>query len=429
MISLLDNPERQRIAIIGSGISGLVCAHWLHALHDVTIFEANAYVGGHTNTIDVELDGERQAVDTGFIVFNDLNYPRFVRLLSELRVASQPSHMSFSVRCDQSGIEYNGTSLNTLFVQRRNIVRPSFLRMTRDILRFNREAIETLEMADTDMTVSEYVAERGYSQAFVEHYLVPMGTSIWSCPAGVFRRFPIRFVVEFMQNHVMLRVSGRPQWRVVTGGSQRYVEALTRPFRDRIRLSSPVHGIQRHVDSVEVLTRRDHVESFDHVIMACHADQALQILDDASPLERDVLSAFPYQPNTAILHTDTTVLPRRPRAWAAWNYRRHADGDMANAPTAITYNMNILQSLTSRHTFCVTLNDDASIDPKRVIDRFAYDHPVFTQRRAAAQAQHDDLIDVNRTSFCGAYWGFGFHEDGVRSGERVCAALERVPTA
>ncbi|MHC4217606.1 MAG: NAD(P)/FAD-dependent oxidoreductase [Planctomycetota bacterium] len=419
MIRINENP-RQRIAIVGSGISGLVAAHLLHPDHEITVFEANDYVGGHTNTVDVDLGGERYAVDTGFIVFNKVNYPNFVRLLGQLGVESQPSTMSFSVRSDRTGLEYNGSSVNRLFVQRRNLLRPRFHAMIRDILRFNREAGEVLAAADLTTTVAEYVAERGYGDAFTDEYLVPMGSSIWSCPPATFRGFPIRFVVDFFNNHAMLRVNGRPQWRVITGGSKQYVRSLIRPFRDRIRLSTPVRSVRRLPDRVEVETAARGCTHFDHVIFACHSDQALRLLGDASILEHDVLGAFPYQRNDAVLHTDASVLPRRRRAWAAWNYHIRAEDRDA---VAVTYNMNILQTLRSRHTFCVTLNDDEGIDPGAVVDRFVYEHPVFTAGRVEAQARHEELIDVNRTSYCGAYWGYGFHEDGVNSALAVCRAF------
>jgi predicted NAD/FAD-binding protein len=419
MIRVNENP-RQRIAIVGSGISGLVAAHLLHADHEITVFEANDYVGGHTNTVDVELGGARYAVDTGFIVFNELNYPNFVKLLGQLGVASQPSTMSFSVRSDRTGLEYNGTSINRLFAQRRNLLRPRFHGMIRDILRFNREAIEVLGADDLTTTVAEYVGAHGFGDAFIDEYLVPMGSSIWSCPPETFRDFPIRFVVDFFNNHAMLRVNGRPRWRVVTGGSKQYVERLIAPFADRIRLSTPVRAVRRLPDRVEVSTAARMGEHFDHVIFACHSDQALRLLEDADIRERDVLGAFPYQRNEAVLHTDPSVLPRRRRAWAAWNYHIRADRRDA---AAITYNMNILQTLRAPHTFCVTLNDDEGISPAAVIDRFVYEHPVYTAGRVAAQARHRELINVNRTSYCGAYWGYGFHEDGVNSALAVCRAF------
>jgi predicted NAD/FAD-binding protein len=411
-----------RIAIVGSGISGLVAAYLLHTVHDVTVFESNDYIGGHTNTIDVELSGERHAIDTGFIVFNERNYPNFIELIDQLGVASQPSSMSFSVRCDRTGLEYNGTSLNRLFAQRSNLLRPRFHRMIRDILRFGREARSVLERDDHRMTVDEYLAERDYGEAFVEQYLVPMGASIWSCPPRTFRQFPIRFVVEFFNNHAMLDVGGRPTWRVIRGGSRTYVKAITRGFRDRIRLSSPIETVRRFEDRVDVSVRGGEKDSFDHVILACHSDQALATLADPSDTEREVLDAFPYQRNAAVLHTDTRLLPKRKLAWASWNY--HIPRDEPNGAT-ITYNMNILQSLRSSQVFCVTLNETESIDSARIIGRYSYDHPIYTQRRSEAQRRHAKLINANRTSFCGAYWGYGFHEDGVNSALAVCRAFGR----
>jgi predicted NAD/FAD-binding protein len=411
-----------RIAIVGTGISGLVAAYLLHTVHDVTVFEANDYVGGHTNTVDVQLDGERHAIDTGFIVFNERNYPNFVTLIDQLGVASQPSSMSFSVRCDRSGLEYNGTSLNRLFAQRSNLFRPRFHRMIRDILRFGREARAVLERDDQSTTVQEFVNEHGFGRPFVEQYLVPMGSSLWSCPPRTFRQFPVRFVVEFFDNHAMLDVGGRPTWRVIRGGSRTYVDAITRGFRDRIRLNSPVETVRRLKDRVELTVRGGAPMPFDHVILACHSDQALAMLADPSDTEREILDAFPYQRNTAVLHTDTGVLPKRKLAWASWNY--HIPRDEPDGAT-ITYNMNSLQSLRSKHVFCVTLNETESINSSRILGRFTYEHPIYTAKRAEAQRRHGELINANRTSFCGAYWGYGFHEDGVNSALAVCRAFGR----
>lgn len=416
-----------RVAIIGSGISGLTAAYHLHAGHEIAVFEANDYPGGHTNTVNVELDGERHAIDTGFIVFNDWTYPNFIALLDELGVASQPTTMSFSVRDDRTGLEYNGQSLNTLFAQRRNLLRPSFYRMASDILRFNREACRLVGSDDDETTVGEFLSRRGYSQAFAQQYLLPMGAAIWSCPTGTFSRFPIRFIVEFYHNHGLLSVRRRPTWRVVHGGSQTYVSAMIRGFRDRIRLRMPVESVRRFPDRVEVRPRGKAAESFDHVIFACHSDQASRILDDdATRTERDVLSAFPYGRNVAVLHTDISMLPRRRLAWASWNYRMHGDKEL---PASVTYNMNILQGLRSRNTFCVTLNDETRIAPEKVLRRFEYHHPVFTTRRAAAQSRHRELLNANRTSYCGAYWRNGFHEDGVVSALAVVNALRGARTA
>jgi predicted NAD/FAD-binding protein len=408
-----------RIAVVGAGISGLTVAHLLAKEHDLTVFEAEEWIGGHTHTVPVDVAGDRQNVDTGFIVFNERNYPNFVRLLTALGVASQPTTMSFSVRCDRTRLEYNGTSLNRLFAQRRNLFRPRFHRMIRDILRFHREAPALLATEDEATSVGEYLAAKGYSEEFAEQFLIPMGSALWSCPAGSFRQFPIRFVVEFFNRHAMLQVSGRPVWRTIVDGSWRYVEALTRPFRDRVRVSCPVRSIRRRVDRVEV-TSPGGTETFDHVVIACHSDQALAILADASERERDILGAFPYQRNETVLHWDISVLPRTRRAWAAWNsHLRKEGGDRA----AVTYNMQILQRLSSRHVFYVTLNEEADLDPAKVLGRFTYHHPVYIKDRVQAQRRRAELINVNRTSFCGAYWGYGFHEDGVRSGLDVCRAF------
>jgi uncharacterized protein len=407
-----------RIAIVGGGISGLVTARLLSRRHDVTLFEAGDHAGGHTNTVTVEVDDERHAVDTGFIVFNHKTYPNFTALLEQLRVPSQETEMSFSVACDRTGLEYNGTSLNTLFAQRRNVVDPRFHRMVIDILRFNREgAAQAASM--NGATVAEFLAAHRYGERFRAHYLVPMGAAIWSCPPQTFAEFPIRFVMDFFANHGMLQVQGRPVWRVIKGGSARYVEALTAPFADRIRLRTPVRGVRRRIDGVDVRTD-GRVETFDEVVMACHADQSLALLEDVAPDERRLLRAFPYQPNVAILHTDARVLPRRRLAWAAWNYRLPV---VPAQDVTVTYNMNILQRLESRRVICVSLNGDGGIDPASVVRRFVYHHPIYTSSRDWAQAAHDTVIRRYRTSFCGAYWGYGFHEDGVNSALAVCRAF------
>lgn len=405
-----------KIAVIGSGVSGLTAARQLHRQHDVTVFEAESYVGGHVNTVDVELDGESFAIDTGFIVFNERNYPQFTQMLGELEVSSKPTEMSFSVRCDRTGQEYNGSSLNQLFVQRSNLLRPKFYAMVREILRFHREAPEVLQRSGDDVSVEEYLEANGYGEAFRERYLVPLGSSLWSCPSGTFRRFPIRFVVEFLLNHAMLQVEGRPTWRVIEGGSQRYVEKLIAPFADRILLNRPVRRVERTADRVRIVDGAGAAGDFDHVVFACHSDQALRLLRSPTTTEITLLGSFPYQRNEAVLHTDSSVLPQRKRAWAAWNYHIRADGA---EQAAVTYNMNILQGIESRHVFNVTLNDDDGIDQSQIIRRIIYEHPIFTDRRAEAQKRHCELNGPNRTSYCGAYWGFGFHEDGVRSGLAV----------
>jgi len=424
--------SRMKIAIIGSGISGLTAAWLLHQSHEITVFEANDYIGGHTHTIDVDVDGEQLAIDTGFIVYNDWTYPNFIQMLERLGIGSLATEMSFSVRCERSQIEYNGSNFNGLFAQRSNLLKPRFHRMLQDILRFNREAVGLLEADHDSLTVDEYVTQRGYSKQFSDLYLIPMGAAIWSCPPETFGKFPVRFIVEFYRNHGLLSIRDRPQWRVISGGSKRYVEKLIAPFEDRIRLNTPVESIDREETGVTICATGSEDERFDHAIFACHSDQALRILGDTATLtEQNVLHEFPYQKNSAVLHWDDSVLPQRRRAWASWNY--HIDGsppdvqqefDGASGQSAtVTYNMNILERLKAQRTYCVTLNRDAAIDPAKVIGKYEYHHPVYTTERRFAQQKHSALINHNRTSFCGAYWGNGFHEDGINSALAVCRQL------
>lgn len=387
--------------------------------HDVTLFEANDYIGGHTHSVCVNLDDEQHVIDTGFIVFNDRTYPNFCCLLDQLGVQSQPTEMSFSVRCDATGLEYNGTSLNGVFAQRRNLVRPRFCRMLWDILRFNRDATAQVEGLPEDATVKEFLDRHRYSCQFARHYLLPMGAAIWSCPVEVFEQFPIRFIVAFYRNHGLLQIRDRPVWRTIVGSSREYVDQLTAQFRDCIRLRCPVKTVSRIGGRVCVVSASG-IDHFDEVVFACHSDQALRLLDDSDEQEREILEAFPFSSNRIVLHTDTSVLPRLKRAWASWNYRLPTSG--ATRPT-LTYCMNILQRLKSRHTFCVTLNQEESIDPACILGEYDYSHPVFTTRRSAAQRRHVEFIRRRQTSFCGAYWGNGFHEDGVNSALAVCEAF------
>ncbi|MFO1422471.1 MAG: FAD-dependent oxidoreductase [Candidatus Competibacteraceae bacterium] len=408
-----------KIAIIGTGISGLTAAWRLCRTHDLTLFEANDYIGGHTHTVEVEIRGRRHAVDTGFIVFNDWTYPNFIALLEQLGVASQPTTMSFSVRCERTGLEYNGENLNTLFAQRRNLFRPSFHRMIRDILRFNREAPALLD-GPRDLSLDAWLREGHYSQEFTDHYILPMAAAIWSAEPGLVGEMPARFFVRFFKNHGLLNISDRPQWRVIRGGSRTYVEALTAPFRDRIRLNCPVAWVRRHPTHVQVKPWGGPVERFDEVIIATHSDQALRLLADPTPCEREILGAIPYQENEVVLHTDIHLLPRWKRAWAAWNYHLPAQ---PRERVAVTYNMNILQGLDTPATLCVTLNCGEAIDPARVLYRTTYHHPVFTEAGVRAQARRDEISGFNRTWYCGAYWRYGFHEDGVNSGLAVARGL------
>ena len=406
-----------KIAVIGTGIAGNVAAWRLAREHDITVFEADSRIGGHTNTVDVEHEGRRYAVDTGFIVFNDRTYPNFIALLEELGVGWQDSDMSFSVKDDRTGLEYNGTTLNALFAQRSNLLRPRFYRMIKDILRFNREAPRLLDADAGDITLQDYLSTHGYSDGFINQYIMPMGAAIWSAKPEVMGSMPARFFVRFFENHGLLTVNDRPVWRVVRGGSRSYLDALIAGHRDRIRTSSPVETVQRFPDHVRVKVRGQEAERFDHVFIAAHSDQALAMLADPSPLEREVLGAIEYQKNEAVLHTDSSLMPKRRLAWAAWNYhilRRAQDR------VAVTYHMNTLQGIQSPVDFCVTLNNTSAIDPGRIIQTIEYDHPIFDPAAVEAQQRHAEVngAPVNgpgRTWYCGAYWRNGFHEDGVVS--------------
>jgi len=411
-----------KIAIVGTGISGLVCAHLLHPRHQVTVFEANDYIGGHTHTVSTVQGDRRYEVDTGFIVFNEPNYPNFVTLLRRLDVATQPAPMSFSVRNERSGLEYCGTNLNTVFAQRRNLLRPQFYGMLREILRFNRVAKAYLQQQNAHMSLSDWLALHRFSQRFQADYLLPMGAAIWSARPHDLLAFPARTLLQFFDNHQLLTADAQLPWRSVKGGSERYVQRLVAPLRQHIRLSTPVRAVERHEDHVQVRLPDDSSERFERVILATHSDQALGLLADPSPAERAVLGAIPYQRNEVVLHTDASLLPRSRRAWAAWNYHvpRATNGGL---PT-VTYNMNLLQSLDAPEPFCVTLNRSEAIAPEHVLQRFEYDHPVFNAAGVAAQRRWPSIDGRRRTHFCGAYWGYGFHEDGVRSALAVCNQLD-----
>ncbi len=400
-----------KIAIIGAGISGNTLAYHLHREHEITVFEAGSHVGGHTHTHDIVHCGQQVAVDTGFIVFNDRTYPKFIALLDRLRITWRPSTMSFSVRCEKTGLEYNGTSLNALFAQRRNLLRPAFYRMVRDILRFNRESLELLAEG-SEIRLGDYLAAQGYCKHFIDYYIIPMGAAIWSTEPRQMLEFPARFLVRFFHHHGMLTVNDRPQWRVIEGGSARYAEALTAGFKGRIRLNTPVAAVRRLQDSVRVTPAGGAEETFDWVFLACHSDQALRVLRDPSDRERDILGAIPYQENSIVLHSDSRLMPRRRLAWAAWNY--HVTPTPADR-VAVTYNMNILQGLITAEPLLVTLNHTGGIAEERIIKRLTYHHPAYTRAGAAAQSRHAEISGVNRTGYCGAYWRNGFHEDGVVS--------------
>lgn len=408
-----------RIAVIGSGIAGLASAWWLDGEHEVTLFEANDYLGGHTHTHDVQVGGERMAVDTGFIVFNPLHYPLLSALFEELGVVSQETTMSFSMHSERSGVEYNATSLDGLFCQRRNLLSPRFWGMLADLRRFYRDAPALLTGGEGPR-LGDYLRQQGYGEAFVDEHLLPMASALWSSPTATVLDFPARYLVQFMANHQMLQATGRAPWRVVKGGSARYVDALRSRWRVRERLECPVQAVERTEWGARVYSTAG-MESFDQVILACHSDQALDLLADADAVEHAVLGAIRYQTNDAVLHTDASVLPRNRKAWAAWN--AHVPADPA-APCTVSYCMNQLQGLPGATPLVVTLNRSAAIDPRKVLRRMAYAHPVHDHAAVRAQHRWAEIQGHRNTWFAGAYWGWGFHEDGIRSARRVVDALQ-----
>ncbi|WLH69231.1 NAD(P)/FAD-dependent oxidoreductase [Pseudomonas sp. FP2309] len=410
-----------KIAIIGSGIAGLTSAYLLSRQHEITLFEAGDRIGGHTHTVDVSVDGKHYTVDTGFIVFNDWTYPNFIRLLGQIGVTFKPTEMSFSVHDENTRFEYNGNNLNSLFAQRRNILSPGFWGMLRDILRFNRQAPLDLQeqRISPEMTLGDYLKAGGYGERFVRHYIVPMGAAIWSMSLADMLGFPLQFFVRFFKNHGLLSVNNRPQWCVIKGGSSRYIEPLTRSFREHIRLNCAVHGVERDADGV-VIHSAAGTEAFDKVVFACHSDQALALLGDPSQAEQEILGALPYADNDVVLHTDTRLLPDRKLAWASWNYRLSG---ATQTQAAVTYDMNILQGIDSETTFCVSLNQTAMINPLKILARYTYAHPQYSLAAVAAQNRWQELAGTRHTFYCGAYWANGFHEDGVVSALRVAQAF------
>lgn len=417
--------SRRRIAIVGAGISGLVAAYVLARLHDVTVFEAAPRVGGHTNTITLDLDGSVHHVDTGFIVYNERNYPGFTKLLGQLDVASQPTDMSFSVQCATRGLEYRGSSLSTFFAQRANLVRLRHWALLREILRFNREAPAVLEQPEDTTTLRDHLATHGYSEDLRDHYIVPMAAALWSADPETVLDFPAHYFIRFFENHGFFKLEGRPTWRVVRGGSQRYVECLIASLdrtcpADWLRTGTPVRTIRRRDQAVEVVTDAHGVETFDEVVLAVHSDQALRLLEDATEAEQSVLADVAFQPNEAVLHSDPSVMPNTRRAWSSWNYHLPHEG---SGSATVTYWMNKLQTLPESPPFFVTLNRTQDIDPARVHRTISYAHPVYDPAARKAQLRWSEVNGVQQTWFCGAWWGWGFHEDGVQSALRVCAAF------
>lgn len=411
-----------RVAIIGSGIAGLTAAHLLHPEHEIVVYEAGDHVGGHANTIRVDTNEATWHIDTGFIVLNDRNYPRFGALLDELAVRRQPTDMSFSVTAEAEDFEYSSGGLAGLLAQPSNLARPRFLQMVADYVRFNRAARRLLVDPDDDRSLRAFLDDEGFSHWFVDRLLVPQAAAVWSADPEQMWSFPARFLVQFFAHHGMLSLTGRPQWSTIAGGSARYVEALIAPFADRIRVRTPVVAVTRHPTHVDVVADGEAAEEFDEVVIAAHADQALALLTDPSAAEADVLGAFGYQANEAVLHTDRALLPRRRAAWAAWNYHLPSE---PRGRCAVTYYMNHLQALDADRPFCVTLNRTAAIAPEHVLRVIPYAHPVFTREAMGAQDRHGEISGVQRTHYCGAYWSWGFHEDGVASAHRALARMRQ----
>ncbi len=409
----------ERIAIIGSGVSGLVTAHHLHARAEVVVFEAADRIGGHVNTVEVDDADRTFGIDTGFIVYNERNYPGFSGLLDQLGVATQPSDMSFSVSSSVTGLEYRGTNLNTLLARRGNALRPSFVRMIADVPRFNRAARALLDHDDVAISLEDFLQRERFSRPFVDDYLIPLGAAIWSANPQEFSAFPATSLARFLDQHGLLSLGNRPPWRTVVGGARNYVEALTAPLGDRVRTRCAVRLVERDDDGVLVRSdARPEGERFDRVVFATHADTSLALLAAPTASEAAILGAFRFQRNRATLHTDARLLPRRRRAWASWNYRR--TGDDQRVPV-LTYYANRLQELESETNYCITLNADDAIDPSKVIASFDYAHPTFDEAAIRVQRRHDEIDGLLHTHYVGAYWGYGFHEDGVQSALRVVA--------
>ncbi|WP_339723976.1 FAD-dependent oxidoreductase [uncultured Paraglaciecola sp.] len=415
----------KKIAIIGTGISGLTCGHLLHQKHDLTLFEANGYIGGHTATKDVEVNGRKYAIDTGFIVFNDWTYPNFIKLMDKIGVQSQATEMSFSVKNLSKNLEYNGNTLNSLFAQRRNILRPRFWRIIKDILKFNKLCKK--QVADkTDIgqqTLQGFLTQHQFSGDFADNYILPMCAAIWSTSLEDIKAFPFRFFLRFFNNHGLLNITDRPQWRSIVGGSREYIKPLTAGFEDNIKLNSPVKSVTDSDGKKRVVLQDDSEALFDEVIFACHSDQALAIIASPDSNQKDILGAIGYAKNEVILHTDDTVLPVRKLAWASWNYLIKGYEGESQAPAVLTYNMNILQNIQSDTTFCVTLNNPKDIAPEKILGTYHYAHPQFTNQTIEAQSRWAEISGKQGIHFCGAYWYNGFHEDGVRSALDVCASF------
>ncbi|WP_082897121.1 NAD(P)/FAD-dependent oxidoreductase [Thalassotalea crassostreae] len=416
----------KNIAVIGAGVSGLTTAYLLSQKHKVQVFEKNDYIGGHTATVDVEHAGKQHVIDTGFIVFNDKTYPNFLKLLDNIGIKKQETEMSFSVHNCQTGLEYNGHNLDTLFAQRRNIFRPKFWRLISQILRFNKlcKAAYSANDFDLDLTLGEFLHSNSFDDYFSEHYILPMGAAIWSSSLEQMQGFQFKFFVQFFNNHGLLNIADRPQWYVIPKGSRSYIAPLIEGFKDNIELNSSISKVTRAVDGVQLHFGDKRVMDFDEVVFACHSDQALALLGDATDDEKSILGAIEYSANDVVLHTDISLLPKRRKAWASWNYQL---SDNRSKPASVTYNMNILQGLKEETTFCVTLNQNEDIAPAKVLRKYVYHHPIFNVASLNAQQLRNTICGLNNTHFVGAYWYNGFHEDGVKSavdvGQRFSCSL------
>jgi len=409
-----------KIAVIGSGISGLAAAYLLSKVHEVNVYEAKNYVGGHAHTLPVILNGKSFEIDTGFIVFNNRTYPNFNRLLNQINAHSQPTSMSFSVKCEATGLEYNGTSLNGLFAQRTNFLRPSFLLMIKDILRFNRDAKRFLKQSAENITFGDFLKRGNYSSSLKNNYVLPMASSIWSAKSKIIENTDFRFFADFFENHGMLNIDDRPQWRVIKGGSKQYVSKLINSFKSNIRVNSPVDKIIRNQQGVEIAFKKQKKELYDRVIIATHSDQALKMIDKPSKAEKQILGAIPYQKNIAHLHFDYSLLPKQKNAWASWNYFKPIK---RKDEATVTYYMNMLQNLDMPKHVLVSLNMEEHINSEMIFNKIIYHHPVFTSEAILAQKKHKEIDGVDKIHFCGAYWGSGFHEDGLNSSLSVCKSF------
>lgn len=408
-----------RIAVIGAGVAGLYTAWHLTRQHEVVLFEQNGRVGGHTDTHDIDTPNGVLAVDSGFIIFNPERYPLFSRWLEQLQVSSRATDMSFGVACSISGLEYNATSLNALFCQRRNLLRPRFIGMVRDILKFYRQAPAVLAQLDDSISLGDWLPESGLGRAFAEDHLIPMTSALWSTPPDQVLEFPLRYLLEFMRNHNMLQANHRPIWRTIVGGSQQYVRCALDSYRGQLRLSTAVERVRRENDGIRVDSNQG-TQYFDQVVMACHADQALRLLEQQpNPVEQEVLGSFEYSLNDTVLHTDASRMPNNRLSWASWNVRRDADGH-----SGISYWMNSLQGLPGDTPYIVSLNQTDRIDPNAILKRRSYRHPLYTRKSRTAQKRLEEINGRDRIWFCGACWGWGFHEDAVRSANNVVQAIE-----